>query len=81
MRTNNTAEYRPMRKKAKLKNQSDFPRQVKATLMLKGMSLREWSNKNGYPVSTVSMTMHGKRTRGRVSKPLIQKLQKLVSVN
>jgi lambda repressor-like predicted transcriptional regulator len=67
-----------MRKKTKLKNQPDFSRQVKATLMLRGISLREWSASNGYPVSTVSMTMHGKRTRGHISKPLIKKLQKLV---
>lgn len=68
-----------MRKKTNLKNQPDFSRQVKATLMLRGVSLREWSAANGYPVSTVSMTMHGKRTRGKVAKPLIKKLQKLVT--
>jgi lambda repressor-like predicted transcriptional regulator len=56
------------------KQRKIYPRKVKAALCLEGMSLRRWSIENGYPVSTVSMVMHGKRTTGPVAKEIITKL-------
>jgi len=61
-----------------MKNQSKInPRKVRAALCLRGISLTQWSKRNGYPVSTVSMVMHGNR-HGPQSQKILRKLKRLI---
>lgn len=53
------------------------PRRVKAEFVLRGTTMREWAKKNGYPVATVSMALHGNR-HGERSKEILQKLARMV---
>ena len=54
------------------------PREVKAQFILRGTTMREWAKKNGHPVSSVSMALHGNR-KGKQSQEILRKLERLVT--
>jgi len=49
------------------------PRELKAGVMLRGDTLSSWAKRHGFPLSTVSMAIHGKRT-GPAARRIIEKL-------
>jgi gp16 family phage-associated protein len=53
------------------------PRKIKAEFVLQGTTMRQWAKEQGYPVSSVSMALHGNR-KGPQSQKILQRLSALI---
>lgn len=49
-------------------------RKIKAGLALRGLTMSDWAEANGYPVNTVSQAINNKRN-GKKSKEIKEKLE------